>query len=329
MESSQREVQVMSELTYKSLKDFKMKKTILASAILLAGAANAAEVYSDDTTTISLGGSFRGHVVVTNDDKSDDVNFEDASSRFDIKAAKELDNGLKAFGSLEVKYKGVDDLDTLYINKVYMGLSHDVYGTVTLGKKLGLNDALVMNDFSYEAGAYYHEESAAGAGTEDQLEYTKTFGGASVVVGLIDQDTYAIGGTYDVAGLSTGVAYTVKNDVENTTAGLPPLVDNSSLIVGAQYSLDALTVGAQYQTVELSGVDTTAYGIGANYELGQAHVYAIYDIVEIGTVDGSDIVVGAGYEIAKDVKTYVEFSSVDRDGADSVETVKVGARVYF
>jgi predicted porin len=301
-----------------------MKKTILASAILLAGAANAAEVYNNEGTSISLGGSFRGHAVI---DSTDSVNFEDAGSRFDIKAAKELDNGLKAFGQMEIKYTDVDSLDTLYINNAFLGLEHDVYGKLVLGKKLGLNDDLVMNDFSYEAGAYYHEESAAGAGTEDQLEYTKTFGSASIVVGLIDQDTYALGGTYEVAGLSLGVAYTMKNDV--VVAGQS--YDNSSVIVGAQYALDALTLGVQYQTVEVSNVDTTAYGLGAHYALGQAGVYAMYDIVEVGNDDGHDIVLGADYEIAKDVKTYVEFTSIDRDsntnGSD--ETLKIGARVYF
>jgi len=300
-----------------------MKKTILASAILLAGAANAAEVYNDDTTTISLGGSFRGHVAI---ESANDTNFEDAGSRFDIKAAKKLDDGVKAFGQMEIKYTGAGD--TLFVNNAFLGFEHDAYGKLVLGKKLGLNDALVMNDFSYENGAYYHEKSAAGAGTEDQLEYTKSFGAAKVVVGLINQDTYAIGGTYDVAGLSLGVAYTIANDQESVVADL---ADNSSLIVGAQYSLDALTLGVQYQALDKDDTDTTAYGLGAHYSLGQAGVYAMYDILEIADVDGSDLVIGADYEIAKDVKTYVEFSSKDLDSQanGSNEKLAIGARVYF
>jgi predicted porin len=310
-----------------------MKKTILATAILLAGAANAAEVYNNEGTSVSLGGSFRGHVVIqdTDDVNKDDVNFEDAGSRFDIKTTKELGDGLKAFGQMEIKYNGgAGEGDTLYVNNAFLGLEDDVYGKLVLGKKLGLGDDLVMNDFSYEAGAYYHQDNAAGSGTEDQLEYSKTFGGATVVVGLIDQDTYALGGTYDVAGLSLGVAYTMAND-QVTTAATTPLVDNSSIIVGAQYSLDALTVGAQYQALDKDNKDTTAYGIGAQYSLGQASVYAMYDILEINNVDGSDLVIGADYEIAKDVKTYAEFSSKDLDsnanGSD--EKLIIGARVYF
>ncbi|PKH07987.1 porin [Moritella sp. Urea-trap-13] len=303
-----------------------MKKTILATAILLAGAANAAEVYNNEGTTVSLGGSFRGHVAI---DSSDEVNFEDAGSRFDIKAAKELDNGLKAFGQMEIKYKDVDSLDTLYVNNAFLGLEHDVYGKLILGKKLGLNDDLVMNDFSYENGVYNHQSADAGSDTQDQLEYTKAFGGASVVVGLIDQDTYSIGGTYEVAGLSLGVAYNIKNDAKvgatNATS------DNSALIVGAQYSLDALTLGVQYQALEVNSADISAYGFGAHYAIGQAGVYAMYDILDgdAKSDEGSELVVGADYEIAKDVKTYAEFNTSDNEVTGSDNTLWLGARVYF
>ena len=182
-----------------------MKKTILASAILLAGAANAAEVYNNDDTTISLGGSFRGNVVI---DSSDSVKFQDAGSRFDIKAVKNIEDGLKAFGHLEVKYSGSNG-DTLFMQKAIVGLEHDVYGTATLGKQMGLNDDLVMNDFSYENGVYNENNDLFGSDSEDQLKYAKSFGGASVVVSLMDQDTYAIGGTYEVAGLTLGGSYNI------------------------------------------------------------------------------------------------------------------------
>ncbi|KXO13024.1 putative outer membrane protein [Moritella sp. JT01] len=298
-----------------------MKKTILATAILLAGAANAAEVYNNEGTSVSLGGSFRGHVLVND---KDNVKFEDAGSRFDIKASKELSEGVKAFGQMEIKYKDVNSLDTLYINNAFVGFEHDVYGKLVLGKKLGLNDDLVMNDFSYENGVYNHQNAEAGSDTQDQLEYTKTFGGASVVVGLMDKDTYSIGGTYDVAGLSLGVAYNIKNDNAATNNS-----DNSALIVGAQYSLDALTLGAQYQTLEVDNVDTSAYGFGVHYALGQAGVYAMYDILEVAKVDGSELVIGADYEIVKDVKTFIEFNSSDTDTTSSDQKVAIGGRVYF
>ncbi|GIC75813.1 porin [Moritella sp. F3] len=309
-----------------------MKKTILASAILLAGAANAAEVYSNDDTTISLGGSFRGNVVVNS---SDDVKFQDAGSRFDIKAVKDIEDGLKAFGHLEVKYSGSTG-DTLYMQKAIVGLEHDVYGTATLGKQMGLNDDLVMNDFSYENGVYNEDNALFGSDSEDQLKYAKSFGGASVVVSLMDQDTYAIGGTYEVAGLTVGGSYNIAND--RTVNAV--VVDNSTYIVGAQYSLDALTLGVQYQSSEVGSEDFSAYGLGAHYQLGQAGVYAMYDVLDgkfddsVLKGDGSIIVLGADYELVKDVKAYVEFDSSDFDvdgsaSSDSDEKVTIGARVYF
>ncbi|MCJ8348909.1 porin [Moritella sp.] len=321
-----------------------MKKTILATAILLAGAANAAEVYNDDTTTISLGGSFRGHVVVAD---SDNVKFEDAGSRFDIKAAKELDNGLKAFGQMEIKYSGSKG-DTLYINNAFVGLSHDVYGTVELGKQMGLNDDAFVYDFSYEHGNIYNEDNALfGSDSEDQLKYTKAFGGASVVVSIMDQDTYAIGGTYEVAGLSLVASYNIANDrvvttetevlsivgtnVVKTQVGTSVKTDNSTYAVGVSYALDSLTLGAVYTASEVGDADNSAYGLGANYALGQASVYVMFDATSSDTKadERTELVIGADYEIVKDVKAYAEFGSTNPESGSSDEALYLGGRVYF
>ncbi|CED59361.1 Outer membrane protein [Moritella viscosa] len=314
-----------------------MKKTILATAILLAGAANAAEVYNNEGTTVSLGGSFRGHVVIAD---SDNVKFEDAGSRFDIKASKELDDGVKAFGQVEIKYtgdvttknsKGEDGkTDGLYINNAFVGLSHDVYGTVVLGKQMGLNDDAFVYDFSYEHGNIYNEDNALfGSDSEDQLKYTKAFGGASVVVSLMDQDTYAIGGTYEVAGLSLVASYNIAND--RVDANTNAKTDNSTYAVGVSYALDSLTLGAVYTASEVGNADNSAYGLGANYALGQASVYAMFDATSSDTKadERTELVIGADYEIVKDVKAYAEFGSTDPKSGSADEALYLGARVYF
>ena len=283
-----------------------MKKTILATAILLAGAANAAEVYSNDTTTVSLGGSFRGLVVIND---SDDVKFEDAGSRFDIKVAKELDNGLKAFGQMEVKHKsGAAVADTLFLDSSFVGLSSDVYGTGTLGKQKGFDDELYLYDYTYDLS------EVASESTRDQLKYINSFGAATVAVSLMTQDVYAIGASYEVAGLVIGADY-MKNDKD------------AKYVVAAEYTIDSLSVAASYGSEEVGSDDTEFYGVGAKYALGQASVYALYDSVENNQ---SNIVVGADYKIAKDVKTYVEFGSKDLENKSNTdEKLVIGARVYF
>lgn len=317
-----------------------MKKTILATAILLAGAANAAEVYNNEGTTVSLGGSFRGYVAIND---SDNVKFEDSGSRFDIKAVKEIESGLTAFGHLEVKYNG-DDGDTLYMQKAVVGLVHDVYGTAILGKQMGLNDDLVMNDFSYNNGVYNEDNALFSSNSADQLKYSNSIAGATLVVSIMDQDTYAIGGTYEVAGLTIGGSYNIANDrTVKKVVGGAITTDNSTYIVGAQYSLDALTLGVQYQASEVGDdKDHSAYGVGAHYQLGQAGVYAMYDILdnalatndngiyEYSKGDGSIILLGADYELVKDVKAYAEFTSTDEVASSgSDEKLVIGARVYF
>ncbi|MFT5881206.1 MAG: putative porin [Moritella sp.] len=323
-----------------------MKKTILASAILLvAGAANAAEVYNNEGATVQLGGSFRGNAVIQ---KSDDIKFEDAGSRFDIKAAKELDNGLKVIGTAEIKYSDIEDVNgsktkiardsALYLNKAFVGLAHDVYGTATIGKQYGLNDDIFFYDFSYMHGNIYQEDNdTLGNDANEQLKYVKSFAGATVVVSLIDQDAYAIGGTYEVAGLTLGATYNIANDRDTDVDGV--LADNSNYVVSASYAIDALTVGASYTASDVEDKDTTAYGVGAKYALGQASVYVMYDYTEVDKtdVDYSELVIGADYELAEGVIAYAEFGSRDLSSdavtteftEDSGEIMYIGGRFYF
>ena len=315
-----------------------MKKTLLASAILLAGAANAAEVYNNDGSSVTVGGSFRGHVAINS---TDDVKFKDAGSRFDIQAAKVLGNGLTAIGVAEIKHNDFD----LYLNKSYVGLASDTYGTATLGKQYGLNDDLVYNDFSYEAGVYNENNETLGSDANNQLKYVKGFGGAQVVVSVMDQDTYALGGTYTVGGLQIGGSYNIANDraeYKNVTTTVDKVdfvtrektglvTDNSTYIVGAQYTIDALTLGAKVIGTDVADVKSNVYGIGAKYAFGQASVYAMYDKLDgdLKAQEGHAIVAGADYAIADGVVAYAEFSSNEAGNADSDEGLLLGGRFYF
>lgn len=329
-----------------------MKKTILASAILLAGAANAAEIYNNDGATLSLNGSMRAHVAI---ESSDDVKFENAGSRFNIQATQEVEEGLKAFGKVQIKYKDVvtfskkDDNNTdvtenelgsedgLYFNNAYVGLASDDLGTIKLGKFIGINDDLVYNDFTYEGGLYDHQSTSnIGNGTTNQMQYTKGFGDVKVAVSIADQDTYGFGAEFEAAGLSVGFAYDIANDRDRKTgqAG-SPLVDNSAYILGAKYTVDALTVGVQFQGTDISDEDYKGYGIGAEYAMGQSRAYAMYDVTDVdGNKDkGSIITLGVDYVLAKGVKTYAEFYSTDTgakgNSSDENDKLVVGARVYF
>lgn len=316
-----------------------MKKTILASAILLAGAANAAEIYNAEGVTVNLGGSFRGTATF---EKMDDITFQDAGSRFDLTVTKEVEEGVKAYGKFEVKQRDEEyldadgnakkDTDELYFNKSYVGLSHDLYGSLELGKQYGLNDGLYFYDISWAHGnAYLEDNDTLGNDSNDQLKYTKALGDAKVVVSFIDQDTYAFGGTYEAAGLVLGATYNIANDRDGSNGGT---FDNSNYVVAASYTMDALYVGGQYTASEVEDKDITSYGIGATYTMGKAAVYGTYDSTEYDKVqdkDNTEIVVGASYWLTKGVITFAELSSTDLDkaGEDSNEALTVGARVYF
>ena len=320
-----------------------MKKTILASAILLAGAANAAEIYNNEGATLSLNGSIRTNAVMSNESKAKDITFQDSGSRFNIQAGQEIDAGSKAFGKIEVKRYGSADAaegeseDGLYFNKAYVGIESDAYGTFTIGKLLGFNDSLVKNDYTYDGGQYGHQNNdELGNGTIDQAQYKKALGNATVIVAANDEDTYELGLEYKAAGLTVGFAYDVANDRTRTAGTGSPLVDNSAYIFGARYVMNDLSVGVQYAGSEISGEDYKGYGIGVEYTMGQSRVYSVFDIMDNtdkASVEdkGSEFMVGADYAIAKGVKTYAEFYSTNSEaqGKGSVEKLILGARVYF
>jgi len=317
-----------------------MKKTLLASAILLAGTANAAEIYNNEGTVVNLDGSFRGELKI---DASDDYKFQDGGSRFKVKASKDLGEGTKVFGKVEVKYndasatfdgsklksktdvvKGTDgnektitvtqgikdavtNHDGLYFSNTYVGVENETYGTVTVGKQSAFDDDLYLYDYSY----VYTQVGSQGA--RDQLKYAKSFGGAKVVASVMNQDVYAIGASYEVAGLTVGANYT-------------GLDKDSETVVSAQYVMDAFSVGATYQLNDTDNKDSSNYGLGAQYEFGQTTAYVVFDSLED---DSTDAIVGAAYQFAENVKGYAELGSTKPDSGDSDENVTVGARFYF
>jgi len=302
-----------------------MKKTILASAILLAGAANAAEIYNNEGATLSLNGSMRAHIVYTDSSSKKDIKLEESSSRFNIQATQEIDEGVKAFGKIQIKNTGDDN--NAYFNDAYVGFASDEMGTIKVGKFIGLNDSLVLNDFTYEGGLYDHEDNLSSFGTTNQGQATKSFGDVTVTVAAANEDTYEFGAVYEAAGLTVGGSYGVAN--KTTTRA----TDDSGYIFGAQYNVDALTVGVQYQATDVANKDYKGYGIGAEYTMGQARAYAMYDVTDydVRADKGSVVTLGADYVLAKGVKTYAEFYSTDSGKAgESTDTkVVVGARVYF
>jgi predicted porin len=110
-----------------------MKKTLLATtipAMLFATAASATELYSDEVNSLSLGGHISAGLIGS-DEGSTGVN--SVSPRINIGATRDLGNGFVANTLVEFGVNMDGGENTFWTRLGYVGLTHDVYGNVTVG----------------------------------------------------------------------------------------------------------------------------------------------------------------------------------------------------
>lgn len=181
-----------------------MNKTLVAAAlaaIFLAPAVSAIEIYKDDKDAVEIGGFIDVRVINTQGE-SEVVN---GASRINFGFNRELTDGWDAFAKLEWGVNPVGNSDIVYNNKFesvqdeffynrlgYAGLSHDAYGTLTIGKQWGAWYDVVYNTnygFVWDgnaAGVYtYNKDDGAinGVGRGDKVvQYRNAFGDVSFAV---------------------------------------------------------------------------------------------------------------------------------------------------
>ncbi|GLS91695.1 outer membrane protein N [Psychromonas marina] len=110
-----------------------MKKTLLATAIpamIFASSASAIELYADEVNTFSVGGHISAGLIGS-DEGSTGVN--SVSPRINIGATRDLGNGFVANTLVEFGVNMDGGENTFWTRLGYVGLTHDVYGNVTVG----------------------------------------------------------------------------------------------------------------------------------------------------------------------------------------------------
>lgn len=125
-----------------------MKKTLLAVAIpalMYTGGVSAVELYNDGANKVSLGG--HASVSLTKTEEGD-LEVTENSPRINFGFDRDLGNGYKLDAKVEWGFNLVDDSDHVFYNRLgYMGLSHDDYGHVRVGKQWGVfYDAVAPTD---------------------------------------------------------------------------------------------------------------------------------------------------------------------------------------
>lgn len=181
-----------------------MNKTLVATAlaaIFLAPSVSAIEIYKDDKNAVEIGGFIDVRVINT----QGETEVVNGASRINFGFSRELTNGWNAFAKLEWGVNPVGSSDIVYNNRFesvqdeffynrlgYAGLSHDQYGTITIGKQWGAwYDVVYSTNYGFvwdgnTAGVYtFNKDDGAvnGVGRGDKtVQYRNAFGDFSFAV---------------------------------------------------------------------------------------------------------------------------------------------------
>ncbi|BBU32657.1 porin (plasmid) [Burkholderia sp. THE68] len=252
-----------------------MKKTLLIAGILgtFAAAAHA-------QSSVTLYGTLDAGLVYTNNSGGHN-NWQQGSGSvsdtyFGLKGSEDLGGGLHALFKLESGFNlnngRYTESNTMFNRQAYVGLQHDQYGTITLGRQY---DSMVdyLSPFS-EAGAGYGNNLSAHPFDNDNLDHS-----FSIKNSVKYQSA-------NYAGFKFGGLYGFSNDAGQ-------FANNRAWSAGASYSTGPLNFGAAYLQTNNSRNSANAngavsagqgnnanltaelqrtFGAGVNYTFGPATV---------------------------------------------------------
>lgn len=136
-----------------------MKKSVIATAlaaVIFVPAASAIEIYKDDKNAVEIGGFIDARVINTQG-STEVVN---GASRINFGFTREMSDGWKAFtklewgvnpfGNSEIVYSSESNFESKsgdFLNNRlgYVGIAHDLYGSLTIGKQWGAWYDVVYN----------------------------------------------------------------------------------------------------------------------------------------------------------------------------------------
>jgi predicted porin len=339
-----------------------MNKKLIAVAIAAAVAAPAA--MANDTTLYG-----KVHMSINNSDTAagDQWNVSSHSSRLGVKGSEDLGNGMKAIFQYEMSYNGTDSATAIgSARNSYIGLAGD-FGQVRVGRHdtpakvafyaagnerladsiidlnghFGFDELRTSNAIAYispsfsgfsVAAAIVPGERAAAGTTTITLGIgaaTTTITGVAVPAADSLADAYSLGLMYSGGGLKAGLGYTNGED-------LTGLSDATLLNIGASYTMDAYSIGAQWQNVEVgvpgasiekdSWVVTGTAGFGNNTLIlmyGNSEAEASVAGVGSASVDADTFGVALNHKMSKRTSAYVAYRAGD-SAANAVPQLWIG-----
>ena len=322
-----------------------MKKTLLAALIATATtSAFAGEIYSSDTSKVSMKGEVDAYLATTdiNGTKSDaDIN---VWAKVQMDAEQKINDQLTSFASFEIEagsYYG--DTDTAAnFDDVHVGVKTDTWGIAVgaVGDLAESADAIQKDDITNEgnymgsAGGNHRESKGNGI-------VAKTKFGPMTFVADINttneknlDSTYGISADYAQDIFSIGASFIqgeTDSDEEYELYGVSASAEFSGVYLAATY--------AEFKGADSFGfygvtglADGETMGLAASYQIESARIYTTYAVADIESNtengDTTNWVIGADYALASNITAFAEYQQGDADWAtDDSMTVVTG--VYY
>ncbi|PSV24922.1 porin [Photobacterium kishitanii] len=292
-----------------------MNKNLIALAVAAAtfsGAASAATVYSDDTSSLAIGGRIEATGVLQQqaDSNATDANIHKASNevvdmsraRVNISAKTQIADGIQGIGFFEKEFHSNTDENARGADEtryVYAGVNSDQYGQIVYGKADG--SLGMLTDFTdimaYSGSVVGGTKIAVADRTNNNLAYNGTFGNLTFKANYV-----FAGAAYDKAGN--------KTDVHGFSTAAKYNVGDTGLALGLGYAEQR----GQFKTdgVTNTGFDShqdraeQSFAV-ASYTMGDLYFGGLY---KYGRRDGKVIshAAGANNGAAVDTQGY-EFAA--------------------
>jgi outer membrane pore protein F len=323
-----------------------MKRNILAvviPALLVAGAANAAEVYNKNGNKLDLYGKVVGeHAFTTSGDNT--TNKDNSYGQIGFKGETQVNDQVTGYGQWEYRAKAskAEGSQDNVTRLAFAGIKIADAGSLDYGRNYGI----VYDVESYtDMAPSFSGETWGGAYTDNYMTSRST--------GLLTYRNSNFFGLVD--GLSFGLQYQGKNDRDNLNeangdgvgASLGYEFGEGFGVIGS-YSTANRTVA---QKEDGKGDRADAWAVGAKYDANNVYLAAVYAETRNMTIlDGDGDSIASGYNVANKTQniemiaqyqfdfglrpsvSYVQSKGKDLPGIgdrDLAQYVTVGATYYF
>ncbi|WP_156656675.1 porin [Morganella psychrotolerans] len=323
-----------------------MKRNILAvviPALLVAGAANAAEIYNKDGNKVDLYGKVDVRHMFADAKSGEDG--DNSRVRFGIKGETQITDQLTGFGRFEneIKTNSIEGDNKNEVRLAYAGFKFAEFGSIDYGRNYGV---------IYDVNAWTDVMPLFGGDTMAQKDIYMTSRTADVLTyrnsdlfGYVDGLNFAL--QYQGANDENSIAGEKREDAAKANGdgyGFSTTYDLGwGVSLGGAYANSARTVWQQNDS-EARGKRAEAWDFGAKYDANNVYLAAMYGETRNMTTFGDgqianktkNIELVAQYQFDFGLRPsigYNQSKGYDLDNgkynSDLVKYVDLGAYYYF